>query len=67
MNFTQYLLDFYGPNGIYPLDFTASQIRLATELYRSRLPKGQEFYGDTVDRENVRDIILESIAEPVTA
>lgn len=66
MNFTQYLLDFYGPNGIYPMNFTASQIRLATELYRSRLPKGHEFYGDTVDRERVRDIILESIKQKDT-
>lgn len=60
MNFTQYMLDFYGPNGIYPLDFNSTQIRLATQLYKCRLPEGQEFYGDTVDRERIRDIILEA-------
>jgi hypothetical protein len=58
MNFTQYMLDFYGPNGIYPLGFNATQISLATQLYKTRLPEGEEFYGDTVDRERVRDIIL---------
>jgi hypothetical protein len=60
MSFTQYMLDFYGPKGVYPFGFTAQQISLATQLYKCRLPEGQEFYGDSVDRENVRDIILEA-------
>ena len=60
MNFTQYMLDFYGPNGIYPLGFTGEQISLATQLYKCRLPEGAEFYGDSIDRERVRDIILEA-------
>ena len=58
MIFTQYMLDFYGPNGVYPLGFTAEQISLATQLYKCRLKEGQEFYGDSIDRERVRDIIL---------
>ena len=58
MNFTQYMLDFYGPNGLYPEGFNATQISLATQLYKCRLPKGTEFYGDSIDRERVRDIIL---------
>ena len=61
-NFTQYMLDFYGPNGIYNLGFTAEQINLATQLYKCRMEDeyGQtEFEGDSVDRERVRDIILE--------
>jgi len=58
MNFTQYMLDFYGPNGIYPEGFTSTQISLATQLYKCRLPEGEEFCGDSVDRERVRDIIL---------
>ena len=61
MNFTQYLLDFYGPDGIYNYGFTAEQINLATQLYKCRLEQnypGQEFEGDSVDRERVRDIIL---------
>jgi hypothetical protein len=65
MNFTQYMLDFYGPNGIYPFGFTSTQISLAVQLYKCRLPEGTEFYGDTVDRENVRDIILAAREETV--
>jgi hypothetical protein len=62
MNFTRYMLDFYGPNGIYNYGFTAEQINLATQLYKCRLSvtyPGQEFCGDSVDRERIRDIILE--------
>ena len=58
MNFTAYMLDFYGPAGIYPLGFTAEQIGLATQLYKCRLPVNEEFVGDSIDRERVRDIIL---------
>ena len=63
-NFTQYMLSFYGfgPDAIYNYGFTAEQINLATQLYKTRLEvnyPGQEFEGDSVDRERVRDIILE--------
>ena len=58
-NFTQYMLDFYGPKGIYNLGFTAEQVNLATQLYKCRLESNEEFCGDSVDRERVRDIILE--------
>ena len=61
-NFTQYMLDFYGPKGIYDYGFTPEQINLATQLYKCRMEDqfGQtEFEGDSVDRERVRDIILE--------
>jgi hypothetical protein len=59
-SFTAYMMDFYGPDGVYSeLDFNESQIEIATGIYKMRLAaKGKEFYGDTVDRENVRDIIL---------
>jgi len=60
MNFTEYMLDFYGPKGIYPMGFTAEQIGLATQLYKCRLTEGQEFLGDSIDRERVRDIILQA-------
>lgn len=60
MTFTSYMLDFYSDNGIYPLGFTSTQINLATQLYKCRLSEGQEFCGDTIDREAVRDIILEA-------
>ena len=58
--FVTYCERFYGPAGIYPLGFTRRQIELATELYQLKLKQGLEtFEGDTVDRENVRDLILE--------
>lgn len=61
LNFTGYMLDFYGPNGVYNYGFSAEQIQLATQLYKCRLEAnypGEEFVGDSVDRERVRDIIL---------
>ena len=63
LNFTQYMLDFYGKDGIYPFGFTTEQINLATQLYKCRMEEqfGQdEFEGDSVDRERVRDIILDN-------
>ena len=65
MNFTQYMLDLSGPNGLYPEGFNATQISLATQLYKCRLPEGTEFYGDSIDRERVRDIILAAREETV--
>lgn len=63
MDFTRYMLEFYGPGGIYDRDFTATQINLATQLYKCRLyTTGGEFCGDSVDRECVRDIIMEAVA-----
>jgi hypothetical protein len=63
LNFTKYMLSFYGsgPDAIYPYGFTAEQINLATQLYKTRLAEnypGQEFEGDSVDRERVAEIIL---------
>jgi hypothetical protein len=62
MNFTAYMMDFYGPNGVYSeLNFNETQIALATQIYKCRLPNGAlDFVGDSVDRERVRDIILEA-------
>ena len=63
LNFTQYMLDFYGKDGLYPFGFTPEQINFATQLYKCRMEDqfGQtEFEGDSVDRERVRDIILEN-------
>jgi len=62
-NFTEYMMAFYGPESeIYPeLAFNETQIAIATSIYKMRLDaQGEEFVGDTVDRERVRDIILEA-------
>lgn len=53
--FFDYVLSFYGPEGLYPMGVTIEQIIQATEIY---LLSGAEFQGDSVDRENVRDIMI---------
>ena len=61
MSFTQYMMDFYGPQSeLYPqFAFNETQIAIATGIYKMRLDvRGVEFVGDSVDRERVRDIIL---------
>jgi hypothetical protein len=58
MSFTQYMLAFYGADGVYPMGFTGAQINFATQLYKCRMPEGQTFEGDSHDREAVRDLIL---------
>ena len=63
MSFTQYMMDFYGPQSeLYPeLGFNETQIAIATGIYKMRLnARMVEFVGDSVDREAVRDIILEA-------
>lgn len=58
-DFVDYAFDFYGVEGIYPLGFTKKQIRFAAHLYVTCLNvNDEEFCGDTIDRERVRDIIL---------
>ena len=54
--FVSYVYDFYGKNGIYDMGATVSQIQTATIDYigsDDSLP----FYGDSLDRERVRDIL----------
>jgi glutamate synthase domain-containing protein 1 len=59
--FYNYCLDFYGVGGIYDMGATKDEIVNATTLRllslteRTKVP----FDGDTVDRELVRDIMLE--------
>jgi hypothetical protein len=55
--FINYMMDFYGPRGVYPqLDFTATEVMAALRIYLRTNP---EFCGDSIDRERVRDIVLE--------
>lgn len=59
--FYRYCMDFYGPGGIYDYGFSRESIRQATQIYISRLQSREEFYGDTADRESVRDIVLDEL------
>jgi hypothetical protein len=60
-SFADYVMSFYGPDGIYPmipaLNFTV--IKSATNDHiRICKIKGQEFCGDSYDRELVRDLLI---------
>lgn len=56
--FTAYCLSFYGARGVYDMNASAEEIEEATAERLARFPN-LEFCGDTVDREKVRDIMLE--------
>ena len=58
-DFHDYVLSFYGPDGIYPMGATLSLVQDATQTHIEILKlKGQEFLGDSIDRECVRDLLL---------
>ena len=58
--FYDYVLSFYGPQGIYPMGATLELIEQATQdLIRILEIKDQEFCGDSVDRELVRDLLID--------
>jgi len=54
--FYDYVMDFYGPGGIYDFNATEEEIKKATEVVKNKV--GDDFEGDSVDREKVRDVIL---------
>jgi len=57
--FHDYVLSFYGPDGIYPMGATLSLVKEATQTHIEILKlKGQKFFGDSIDRECVRDLLL---------
>lgn len=54
-DFVYYVSNFYGSGGIYDMNATDEQIFEATQKY---LKSGADFCGDSIDRENVRDILI---------
>jgi hypothetical protein len=57
--FYDYVLAFYGPNGIHPMGATLTQVKEATKTVKKNLKlEGEQFYGDSSDRELVRDIMM---------
>jgi hypothetical protein len=54
--FYSYVLSFYGPDGIYNMGATLDEVMEATEKYLQN-PE-TKFCGDSFDRENVRDIMM---------
>lgn len=55
MEFVNYVHSFYGPGGIYDMGATNKMIRTATRLYMETCA---DFEGDSIDRENVREILI---------
>ena len=64
--FVNYVWDFYAPNSdLYPIKgLTKGHIYDAFFTYKRRIEKGDTHmtwgYGDSLDRERVRDILLEN-------
>lgn len=58
--FVDYVIEFYGANGIYDMGATRKEIMMATGV-RMGICKHSDipFEGDTIDREAVRDIITD--------
>ena len=56
--FVSYVYDFYGKNGIYDMGATRDNITTATIDYLAS-DDSLPFYGDSLDRERVRDIMIE--------
>jgi hypothetical protein len=57
--FYDYVLSFYGPDGLYPMGATLKLIKQATSTHIKILKlKGSEFAGDSIDREFVRDLLI---------
>lgn len=54
--FASYVLSFYGAGGIYDMKATRDQVLIATGVL---LARNNSFEGDSVDREWVRDIMIE--------
>lgn len=57
LDFIRYTFEFYGPGGLYDLNATPEQILMASSKLISQ--KGYDFAGDSVDRERVRDILID--------
>jgi len=57
--FFDYCLSFYGSGGLYDMGATRDQIEQATAHMLQHLSPAADFCGDSVDRERVRDILIE--------
>jgi hypothetical protein len=57
--FYDYVLSFYGEGGIYPMGATLPLIQKATnDIILILQIKNEEFCGDSIDRELVRDLLI---------
>ena len=58
-DFIEYVMSFYGPEGIYEMNATREEVEdaLAIRLKNTEI----EFAADSYDRELIRDIILDNL------
>jgi hypothetical protein len=58
-DFIEYVMSFYGPEGIYDMNATREEVEDALVI---RLENAEiEFAADSFDRELIRDIILDNL------
>jgi len=57
--FFDYCLSFYGSGGLYDMGATRDQIEQATAHMLQHLSPSDYFEGDSVDRERVRDVLIQ--------
>lgn len=58
-SFVDYVMGFYGSDGVYPMGADPTIVRKATDDYMKIVEiKGEEFCGDSFDREQVRDLLI---------
>ena len=61
--FIDYVFDFYGQDGIYDMQATKEQIATATNIRLKSLKYVKlPFDGDSIDREIIREILIEKFA-----
>jgi hypothetical protein len=60
--FIDYCMDFYGPQGLYPMGMTPDEITKAARL----ISLWGDLEGDSVDRERARDIVRVMRGENLT-
>ena len=56
VKFYHYVRSFYGRDGLYPMGATVHDIIAATKILVDAV--GDAFEGDSMDREDVRDILI---------
>jgi hypothetical protein len=57
-DFLEYVMSFYSEGGIYDMGATREDILMAIGVRIERFP-AIPFHGDSLDREQVRDILIE--------
>ena len=60
--FVEYMLDFYGPNGVYDISMTEAEVREALTI-RLLERADLEFDGDTIDRELCEYIVTHNLRQ----